>query len=155
MKRGQSQFMSIGVIFSIIIIIFIFAISIYVVTKFINIGKCADIALFKDDLQEKINTAWSSEIVDDEFTGKLPNGIEAVCLGKENPVTATREYASLKDYTRYDGNLFFYPPESTCDQPYTTIEHIETGSFRCFPVVKNEVSFRIEKGSFDDIVKIG
>jgi len=152
MKRGQSQFMSIGVIFSIIMIIALFAISIYVITKFVGIGKCADIALFKKDFQEKIDRAWSSEIVNDNFVGKLPNGVESICFNGENG--RGREYNRLKLYLRNDANVFFYPPDNSCNNPWTKIDHIKNEKWNCFPVENGKVTIGILKGSFDSLVNI-
>jgi len=151
-KRGQSQFMSIGVIFSIIIIIALLGVSIYVVTKFVGIGRCADMALFKKDFQEKIDRAWSSEIVNDIFIGKLPSGVESVCFNGEGGIG--REYNALKLYLRNDANVFFYPPDQACNSPWTKINHIKIDKWQCFSVEDGKVEIGILKGSFDSLVNI-
>jgi len=153
-ERGQSQFLSIGILFSIILIIAIVGISIYVITKFVNIGDCANVEVFKDDFQRSMNRAWSSEIVRDTYVGSLPSGIEAICLGEGTG--SGIKYGELKDYQRWgNNNLFFYPPKESCDDVATEIEHIEFDfSWHCFDVVNREVRIPYEKGSFDDLVKI-
>ena len=58
-KRGQIQ-ISFGMIFSIIIIIAIVAVSIYVITIFLDFNKCGKVVLFYEDLEEEIQKAWES-----------------------------------------------------------------------------------------------
>lgn len=157
-KRGQTEFMSVGVIFSIIIVIALIAVSIYVVTTFMGIGQCADLGLFKESFQDSVDRAWSSEITSEVFTGRLPGGMEAVCFSEGKEITAVSfqdEYQELRRYVGR-GNVFFYPAEEACDQPYIQIEHLDlTGvGWSCFPVVDGKVSIGLEKGSFDSLVKI-
>jgi len=147
--------MSIGVIFSIIIVIALIGVSIYVVTIFMGIGECANIGLFKDDFQDAVDRAWRSEIVKDNFVASVPNGIEFVCFSEEGKNTRSdgEIYESLRRYFSR-GNMFFYPPENACDQPYMVIEHIEIERFICFESVNGKVTIGLEKDSSDSLVKV-
>ncbi|NCO11449.1 hypothetical protein CO038_03795 [Candidatus Pacearchaeota archaeon CG_4_9_14_0_2_um_filter_39_13] len=155
-RRGQTEFLSVGVIFSIIIVIAIIGASIYVIVAFMGIGKCADIGLFKDSFQDSVDRAWTSEIVSDVYTGRVPNGIESVCFS--SPTATSAEYADeFRELKRYiaRGNMLFYPAEEACDQPYVNIEHIDTSSgFVCFQAENGEVRIGLEKNSLDSLVKI-
>ncbi len=152
-KRGQSQFLSIGVIFSIIVIIAILGISIYVIVKFLGIGACADLGLFNKDFQDSIDRAWGSEIVKDNFVGSPPRGVESICFGEGTG--SGNEYNKLRLYQRQDANMFIYPPDKACGAPWNKVEHVEMEfDWRCFPVENGKVVIGLEKGSFDDLVRI-
>lgn len=157
-RRGQTESLSIGVIFSIIVVIALISVSVYVVITFIGIGKCADLGLFKDNFQDAVDRAWSSEITNDVFTGRVPDGIESICFSEQETPVADTNSAEYRELRRYfsRGNLFFYPPKQACDQPYTEIEHIDLSElgWHCFPVNNGEVKIGLEKGSFDSLVRI-
>ena len=79
-KRGSVQ-LSFGMIFSIIIIIVTVSIAFYVIAYFLDLRKCTEIGLFYKDFQDKIDDIWKSEFASEEFVGRLPSGIDGVCLG--------------------------------------------------------------------------
>jgi len=82
----------------------------------------------------------------------LPSGIESVCFnGKDG---SGREYSRLKLYLKNDANVFFYPPDNSCNSPWAKIDHIKNDEWKCFPVEKGKVTIGILKGSFDSLVNI-
>ena len=148
-----------GMIFSIILIAAIIGIGFYTINYFVNLGKCTEIGLFYQDFQDKVDRAWNSEITRDEFVGKLPNGIKSVCFGDLSQTLGRtgKEYDALRKYRNVDANMFLYPPEKSCGLEYRKIEHVdfsELDVFSCFSTTGGQVRIKLEKGSFDALVKI-
>ena len=158
-KRGDIS-LSFGMISSILAIIAIMGVAFYAINYFLNLGRCTEIGLFYQDLQEKIDQAWNSEIAKNEFSGNLPTGIKSVCFGDlSSPGNgiASQEYNDLKIYGIYGGNTFIYPSAKACDLPYKKINHVdfsELPGFTCFPINDGVVNIRFEKNSYDSLVKI-
>jgi hypothetical protein len=154
-KRGQFQ-ISFGMIFSIIIIIAIFAISGYVIYKvFLPTSQCIEIGLFYDPLEKYINKAWGSTIHRGTFTGTLPSGIEQVCFGDIN--LASGQYGEVvRDFINSDGNVFLFPPYEACDSALAskTLKHVQIENFFCIPVVSGKIKINTEKTQFDSLVSI-
>lgn len=158
-KRGNkgSIDLSFGMIFSIILIAAIIAVGFYTISYFLNLGKCTEVSLFYDDFQKAVNRAWNSEIARDEFSGSLPSGIESVCIGGLNSGNSIflKEVTELRRFRSQNANTFLYPVKKACNQAFANIEHIDIeDSFRCFPVVNKKVKIKLDKGSFDALVKI-
>ena len=158
-KRGKKGIigMSFGMMFSIFLIIAIIAIAFYTINYFLDLQRCTEVSLFYQDFQDKVDTAWSSEITKREFTGSLPGGIKSVCFGNLNQSGAGEEYEELRKYRVFEANMFLYPIRKTCDLAYINIQHIdltELQGWHCFPVEGGKVETQLEKGSFDALVKI-
>jgi hypothetical protein len=157
MKRGQIQ-ISFGMIFSIIMIIATIAISFYVITYFIKIGRCSEISLFYDDLNKRVDKAWASPITREVYTSNLPSGIESVCFGSllTVPVNYGKEYDVLKKYRNQKANVFLYPLTKSCSNsaPFYYIKNAEIDGFFCIEVISGKVSINIKKDSTDALVKI-
>ncbi len=151
-KRGIE--LSFGMLFSILIIAATIAVAFYVINYFLDLKKCTEIGLFTRDLQNKVTEAWNSDSVKDSFTGFLPGNIDKVCIGNLNLGKETEEYELLKRYKDETANLFFYPPPKTCEIKYANIEHAEISGFNCTLVKNGRASLRLEKDSFDNLVKV-
>lgn len=155
--RGQLQ-ISFGMIFSIILIIAFVGVAIYAITTFLSIGKCGQIGLYYNDLQDEVNKAWQSEISRSVFKSSVPGGIEQVCFG--NLTQAVRldsreEYSFLVRYTNSKGNLFMFPPNKACDDQLssTNIEHALTDEFFCVAKQEGEVEVRLIKEEGENEVR--
>lgn len=151
--------MSFGMIFSIILIIAIIAVAFYAITYFLDLSECAEIGLTYQDLKSEVDKAWNSEVYGDVFSGGLPKGIDEVCFGKLDLTFFgfKEEYDSIARVFRHsEDNLFLYPPSGGCGKESASfnLEHAETSEFFCVPVVEREFSVRLEKGSFDSLVKL-
>lgn len=158
-KKGDIS-LSFNMIFSIIIIISILGIAFYTISYFMNLSRCTQVSLFYEDFQDRIDAAWNSQITSDQFSAKLPSGIESACFGDLNSpglAANTKEYNDLKIYAVYEANMFLYPSSKTCDIPYKKIEHVdisELGGFTCIPLVDNTFKIDLEKGAQDALVRI-
>ena len=159
-RRGQFE-IGFGMIFSIIVIIAIVAIASYVIINFLRLGKCTEIGLFYDDLKKEVDKAWQSTIYRDVFNkGKLPSGIEFVCLGDLNQGYSGRGYGEqfdfLSRYKRQDKNVFLYPTQEACNSnlAFLKLEHADIEEFFCVPVVNGKANVRMEKDEFDALVRI-
>lgn len=162
-KRGQGVFgMSFGMIFSIIIIIAIIAISFYVIQYFMSLNSCTKIGFFYDGLQGDVDGAWQAGISQDSFSGSLPRGIDYVCFGnfslvagtvKEKEIQRELEFSVLIDNV----NTFLYPVGKACDGDLAAynLKHVSFDRFFCLEVVKDKVEIKIEKESTDALVRIG
>jgi len=163
-KRGQLQ-ISFGMIFSIILIVAFIAVAIYAIIVFINMKKCSEIGLFKQDLQEEINRAWNSEESSLTFKGNLPSGIQQVCLidlSKAGKGSNKELYDSLKKYGYVNVNMFFYPIKKVCkDLRAFNIEHINITEITkqnnpyCVNIVDGKVEVKIEKSFYAALVCLG
>lgn len=159
-RRGQLQ-ISFGMIFSIIIIVATLAVASYVLVKFVDFGSRVSCKLFYRDLQERIDRAWAEDgKTSDIFKGKMPHGVEKVCLGSISENAAVYDKAvqeELKFYADKDSNLFFYPPEkSACgsDGFVYSLVHASTNNFFCIPVVDGKVELKISKSSTENLVTL-
>ena len=157
-KRGDIE-LSFGMIFSIILIAVVIAVGIYAINYFVGLGKCSEVGLFYKDLKEEVDRAWNSEITRESFDSRLPSGIASVCFGslENGGGKFLEEYNALRRYRNQEGNVFLYPPEKSCDQPVLKVEHIDfsdLGNFECFDVIDGVVKFKLEKESFDNLVKV-
>mgnify|MGYP000055941856 CR=1 FL=1 len=158
-KRGQFR-LSFSMIFSIILIISIIAISVYVLLNFLSVGSCTEVGLFYDGLQNEVNKAWKSTIYKDFFdNGKLPRGIEFACFGDltDNYNGKHEEqFDSLSKYRNQDKNAFLYPTSEACDSKLATFEldSVEIEGFFCVPVINGKIELKMERGELDALVKI-
>ena len=160
MKRGKKAQIQISfsMIFSIILIIAFVALAIYAITKFLDIKKCSQIGLFKEDLQDSIDKLHSSDGGSDVFEKSLPSSIKEICF-----VDISKSY-NKEEAVRYlalEHNFFFFPLESSCEGLESfeikniNIEKItERKNPYCVVIEKGKVSLKIEKGIYDSSVCI-
>ncbi|MDD5191574.1 MAG: hypothetical protein PHH54_02905 [Candidatus Nanoarchaeia archaeon] len=167
-KKAQQVFgMSFGVIFSIILIVFILAVAIIAITHFLDLKKCAQISMFKEDIQTNVDKAWNS----DKFTDpgnvpySLPSNLDYVCFANlSNPFRgedAERDiYSDIMLYEFSKGNMFLYPIEKSCDTPFANIKHLDINQMTesknpyCIPVKKGKITIKINKEFNEGLVKL-
>jgi hypothetical protein len=177
-KRGQTIFgMSFGMIFSIIIIIFIIATAFFAINYFLEFDNCSEIGLFYNDLQREVDKAWNSGRFEGQWPPegqniKLPSrnpSLEWICFG--DLVTTSPNSNSPKDvelnnifkdsYSTSGENVFLHPQENACDAGLSRfkLEHIKTkdNNFFCIEVTKGKLEdpliLTISRGS--NLVTIG
>jgi hypothetical protein len=148
-KRGQLQ-LSFSMIFSIFMIVAVIALAVYVIVYFLRLSSCGEIALFYQDLQKKVDSAYNAGLAQDIFSSSVPSKIKMVCFGNMTPPIASgaREaYKVLKIYSRTDGNVFMYPHIKACDANLAIgkIRHVYTTQFFCVPVNGGKVEVKIKK----------
>ena len=157
-RKGQFQ-IGFGMIFSIIIIIFIVGIVFYTISHFLGVQKCADLGLFHNDLEKSIDNVWRSSVARDSFSSSLPSGVEMVCFGSldDSPRADSREQHEYFNRNRiFQSNMFIYPIQSECGDGlsmnnYNNIK-AENDRFFCVEVVDRKVSFILEKRSGENKV---
>ena len=159
-KRGQEVFgMSFGMIFAIFVIITLIAVAFYVISYFLDLGKCTDVGLFYDDLQGQVNKAWTGGASSVSYSGKLPSGVEFVCFGNLSSTALNKEdetirkelfYSSVRD----DMNSYLYPQTSACSGgiKFYNIQHIKTIGFFCSAVQDGKIKIKIEKNVTEALV---
>ena len=143
----------------ILIVIFIFT-AIYGINYFLNIGKCSQVGLFYDELQQKVDEAYQSSSSDFELEVNLP-GVTHICFANlsERITGSNTLYEQIELYSFYDMNTFLVPSEKTCDMPYKSIKHLDmnrTTSIKnpfCVDVTEGG-TIRIVKGYYDRAVVI-
>jgi hypothetical protein len=161
-KRGQGVFgISYGVIFSIIVIVFIIAMSFIVIRHFLDLSKCSDTGLFYDDLQNEVDKAWKSSFYQDVFVTRLPSNADFVCFGGleeglRYPEDRER-FQTLRDFYRNENNVYLYPPSKACDSGLGSynLEHVKIDGFFCLPNNNGKLNVTLAKGNFDSLVKVG
>ena len=152
---------SFSMIFSIVIIVAILGVGFYVISKFINLSRCADIGLFYDDLQDRVDKAWASGITSDVYELKLSFGIEKLCFGNLSYDFKgyEAEHEFLNNYKRLARNVFIYPTKAACDSELATydLKHADTQDkkFFCVDVIDNKIKIKISKKELDALVQIG
>ncbi len=155
-KKGEGAVsLSYGLIFSIIIIVAILAVSFYAIKSFVNLSRCGEVGIFYDGLQDEINRAWTSGAYEDGFDGTLPAGIEKVCFGElsSTPIAAYSGYYEEIQDLEYvsDANIFLFPPDKACEGDLFSnkLEHVVFDDFFCADVSKGKVeALKIE---FNDL----
>ena len=162
-KRSQEVFgMPISTIFSVFLIAIFIVVAFFAIKYFMNIGKCNEQGMLIDDLRGEIDDAWQSQSSSKTFSRSLPSGIEYACfadLSKGASATAsTKEkeiYKELKKNADYTANLFFYPQKNSCIKA-TNVEHVNMNMSNpyCFSVENDKIEIKIEKGSYDSLVKV-
>lgn len=157
-KRGQLE-MSFGMIFSIIIIIATIGVAFYVISHFVKVNNCAQIGIFYQDLQERVDKAWQEDRTQGTFTGKLPGSVEQVCFGnftQSYDPKDEEEFEYLKRYRNEEVNLFLYPPVSACGNDLATynLKHSRADKFFCISPKKGELVLKVTKDVSDILVKI-
>lgn len=168
-KRSQEVFgMSFGVIFSIILIVFILVVAGIAVNHFLGLKKCTQIGLFIEDFAEEggdIDTAWNSQKFIDEIDYALPSNLDYVCFANlSNSIKGgsieSKVYSDISIYKFANGNMFFYPREKACNMPYVTVKHIDINKITesknpyCIPVEDGKIRIKIEKGFNEEFVRL-
>jgi len=159
-KKAQVFGLSFGVIFSIIIIIFILVVAGIAINHFLNLKKCAQVGMFIDDFQADVDSAWNSQSSSFEFSGSLPGSLDYVCFA--NLSESTNAHPDIVNdidiYRQADANLFFYPRQNACDMPYHGIKHLdlekitETKNPYCIAVDDGKVVIKSDKGFNEALV---
>jgi len=157
-KRGQLK-LSFGMIFSIFIIIAILATAFYVISYFLNLSKCSQIGFFYQDLDDDVNKAWASDIVEETFKGSVPSKIKSVCFGDldaDNPLFAEEQKSLRKYYRRTTNNVYLYPSSEACNRESGAfnLARAETGYFFCVETDDGNIEVKLVKGSFDAKVNL-
>ena len=168
-KRGQQVFgMSFGVIFSIILIVFILVVAGIAINHFLNLKKCTQLGLFIEDFSNEggdIYTAWNSQKFTDEFDYALPSSLDYVCFANlSNTVKGgsveNKVYSDISIYKLSSGNMFFYPKEKACNMPYVNVKHIDINKITesknpyCIPIKNSKITIQIEKGFNEGLVTL-
>ncbi len=164
-KKAQVFGMSFGVIFSIILIIFILVVAGISIRYFLNLKKCAQIGMFVDELQKDVDKAWTGQKSNFVFSGTLPSNIEYVCfanlsnslkgIGAENKI-----YSDISIYKQADANMFFYPRRKACDMPYINIKHLDIEKITqsrnpyCLKIKESKIIIDINKEFNEALVKL-
>ena len=121
-NKGQLS-ISFGAIFSIIIIVATLAIAGYVIFNFVRGNEEIKCSMFYQSLQEKINSAWSSDgEVSIVYSNELPSKAKKVCFGYLNQTMLDTKDKEAFDFFRKTNtikeNLYFYPGASCGDARY-------------------------------------
>ena len=160
-KRGQFR-ISIGMIFSIIIIVATITVAIYAITFFLDFGKCSRVGIFYKDLEGKVNEAWRSDITRETFTGSLPSGTDYVCFGNLTQSVSDfdpRDEVRQNELRRGGGtrrnNLFIYPP-GICKGVLASfnLERAEADGFFCLEVSRGKIDIKLRKDVTDSLVSL-
>lgn len=158
-KKAEGVFgMSFGMIFSIILIVFFFAAAFLGIRTFLNWQKCAQIGMFFDDIQNRVDEAWNSPSASYRFNATLPTSIKNVCLINitGNTVNANNIEKAIFNYLKTGyldptKNFYLYAPEANLCMNWKNLKHISYANKnpQCFSVINGLVSIKIER-KFED-----
>lgn len=162
-KKGVMQ-LPFGMIFSIILIVVFIAVAVYAINMFMNMKKCTNIGMFKQDFQEAVDRAWVSESSSEIFKGNLPGGISEVCFVDLSSSASGKNkeyYSQAQLYFSEQKNIFFWPLEESCEGLESfEIKHIdiektsEQENPHCISGVNGKFELKIEKEIYDALVKV-
>ncbi len=157
----QTMGLPFSLIFAIFLIIIFIALAFIAVKYFLDIGKCAGVGQFYEELQKEVDESWVSQSSDNSnniFKINLPYKIKRICFWNlSSAVTNKEDYDLISQYEVYDANLFLIPPENACNMPYKLINHLDIGKITqvknpyCVDVLKGLI---IKKGFYDKNVFI-
>lgn len=160
-KRSQHTIgLPFGIIFAIFLIIVFIVIAFIAVNHFLDIGECAEVGGFYDELQGEVNEAWISQSSDKSFEIDLPSGITRICFANLSaPVRGNGgvggDYDEIKNYELYEANLFLIPLGKACNMAYKNIKHLDIEKMTrdknpyCVDVSRD---LRIKKDVYDKLV---
>jgi hypothetical protein len=146
-KRGIQ--LAFGMIFSIIIIIAIIAVSFFVISHFLELRDCTEVGIFYQSLQKDVDQIWRSNSARDIFSGSLPSGIEFVCFGDLNqPSLQFQDFIIELRLYNENSNTFLWPIEKACELQAQKIEHIYASfPLKCFEVQSGKIEIPLEFNS--------
>jgi len=120
-KKGDLN-ISFAMIFSIILIISFVGVGFYAISGFLKTKSCAELGQFKQDLQNEINRAWSSDESSFMFKKTIPAEACIINISASQIGPNKEQYESFRKLG-YQGNLFFYPL-GKCKGSIFSLEHI-------------------------------
>jgi hypothetical protein len=156
--------LSFNVIFSLILIIVFIAVAIYGIIFFLNMQKCSDIGMFKQDLQNEVEGYWrrTGVEINQSLEISLTNEIEYVCFvdfTEEKKGEWSEFYEDLEWFSYEEENMFFYPPGNACQgMEGFKIERIniqritQENNPYCIPNIDGVVTTRIIKHARGDVL---
>lgn len=157
-KKGQETMgLPFGMMFALFLIVVFIVIAFIAVKSFLDIGDCAQVGTFYDDLQKAVNGALNGQYSQSDFKIRLSSGIEKVCFTNLSigGVAHTPEWEMIKYYDIYNVNTFLIPPEKGCNMEYKLISGIniskttDNSNPYC---VENGDTLKINKGFYDKLV---
>lgn len=141
-KKAQMQ-IGFGVIFSVILIVVFIAFAVYGITKFLDIQKLAQVASFRQDFQNDIDSAWKSTSISQPVTYNVPKNIKQVCfMNNEN-----ENMYFVPD--KYEGALL-----KNVDMIKTVTSPGSVNRRLCVDVTSGKLSLVIKKSYNEDLVTI-
>lgn len=159
-RANESVGMSMGVIFSIFLIIVFISVAFVAIRFFLNMSNTSQIGNFYTNLQDEVNKAWSSSGTNRTFEISLPKKVEYICFMDFNS-SSKGEWASFyRDFEGYiynDVNLFIYPSSAVNDLKFRKIEHLDLGEITslnnpyCIP---NPSKLTIQKEVYSRLVNL-
>lgn len=111
-------------IFSIFLVIIFIVVAFIAINYFLDLGKCGTTGKFYENLQIKINEAYSSDSSSFDFDINLPSGIEKVCFANINAEISNEEDFDLIKSYNGEANLFLIPSGKACNMPYKVLKNI-------------------------------
>ncbi len=141
-KRGEMH-ISFGMLFSIILIIAFIAFAFYAIKTFLGVQGTAQLAKFRENLQEDVDELWRASRGSQKMPYSLPKKVEQVCFQKGN----------------YE-NLIFLPIESAEGLSPKSIEHIDIDIITlrenpyCIDVVNGKFELVLKKDFGEELVTI-
>jgi hypothetical protein len=158
-EKGQLE-ISFGMIFSILLIIAVLAVSFYAIQYFVNLSTCSSLGLFHDALQKDVDTAWQGSSSRTLFEGDVPGSVDYICFGNMSitPASADRErFEELrKTYRLSTSNVFIYPQKENCGSGIVDrqIKHAAMREFFCIKTREGTIKAALNKNNLETSVTV-
>jgi hypothetical protein len=129
-KKGQQSVgMSFGMIFSFILIAVFIVVAFVAINLFLDIGNTVEVRGFYENLQEEINSAWSSQSSSFQYEMNVGGGITTICIANATkPITnraLNKEFQEIGLFTNNENNIFLLPTSKTEGTPTHTLQHLD------------------------------
>lgn len=158
-KRGQqSMEMPFGMIFSIILIVVFVVVAFIAVKHFLDIGETTKLGQFIKDFQDKVDSAWSGQTSEFEYTINLP-GIQKICFANlsERITGNTEDYEAIPIHIDDGYNMFLIPYQKAQGFERNKIMHLDVSKITqsrnpyCVDISR---PLKIKKGFYDKLVVV-
>ncbi len=142
--------LSFGMIFSILIIIVTVGVAFYVISEFMETGRCTELRAFHENLQREIDTTWRSASAQLTYNRALPSSVTSVCFGSIATLDKERhgvEAAAFQSYRDTDNNFFIHPVQCGRGVSVRQLSHVGVAKAFCVPVRDGKVKLALSKAA--------
>lgn len=165
-RKSQSNVfgMSFSTIVSIILIIFFIVAAFMAIRAFLGYQQRANLGMFLDDLQSRIDEAWHAESASYDFIAQVPSGMKYACfINISAPIKNANDqekaiYQEIQNgaISNYNNNFYIYAPEKDYGIKWKTIKNVDLSWKNpiCAGVLSGKIRFHISRDYSSPLVRV-